>query len=66
MPDDIAPERVMTIAASAGIHLDASTAERVAHAVSPVVKRFSAEGTTLPLEIEPATFIVTARKELGR
>jgi hypothetical protein len=66
MPDDVTPERVVTIAASAGIRLDASTAERVARAVNPSAKRFSAEKINLPLEIEPATFVVTARKDLGR
>jgi hypothetical protein len=66
MSDEITPDRVMTIAAGAGIQLDTTTAERVARAVNPSAKRFSAERIRLPLEVEPATFVVVARNELGR
>jgi hypothetical protein len=66
MPDEITPERVLVIAASARIPLDATTAAHVARAVNPTVARFAEERIDLALEAEPATFAVVARKEIGR
>ena len=66
MADEITPERVATIAASARIPLDATAAGRVARAVNPTVTRFTSEKITLPLEVEPATFVVVARRETER
>ena len=66
MPDEVTPERVAIIAASARVPLAAAAAERVAHAVNPTVTRFSAEKINLAMEIEPATFVVTARAEIER
>ena len=66
MPDEVTSERVCIIAASAGIPLDATTAARVARAVNPTVNRFVAEKITLPMEVEPATFVVIAREKVER
>ncbi|HLH95619.1 MAG TPA: hypothetical protein VKW08_10935 [Xanthobacteraceae bacterium] len=60
--DEVSPERVRDMAASVGISLDVASAARVASAVNPNVKRFSAENIALPLEIEPATFAVVAHQ----
>jgi hypothetical protein len=64
MPDEVTPERVATIAASARVPVDAIAAGRVARAVNPTVTRFAAEKINLSMEIEPATFIVMARGEI--
>ena len=63
MPDEVTAERVAANAKTARIPLDASAAERVARTVNPTVTRFFAEQTTLPMEIEPATFVVIARAQ---
>jgi hypothetical protein len=66
MPDEVTPERVLAIAASARVPLDATVAARVARAVNPTLARFTKERIDLALEVEPATFAVVARKEIGR
>ena len=66
MPDVVTPERVLAIAASGGFPLDATVAARVARAVTPTLARFAKERIDLALEVEPATFAVVARKEIGR
>jgi hypothetical protein len=60
MAEDVTPERIATIAASARIPLDATAAARVARSVNPTVRRFAEERLILPLEVEPATFVVVA------
>lgn len=64
MSDEVSPERVATIAASARVPLDAIAIGCVARAVNPTVTRFTAEKINLAMEIEPATFIVIAREEI--
>jgi hypothetical protein len=66
MSDEVTPERILAIAASARFPLDAATAARVARAVNPTVARFTKQRIDLALEVEPATFTVVARKEIGR
>jgi hypothetical protein len=66
MSDEVTPERILAIAASGRFSLDAATAARVARAVNPTVARFTKERIDLALEVEPATFAVVARKEIGR
>jgi hypothetical protein len=62
MPEDVTPERVAAIATAARVPLDETAATRVARAVNPTVTRFTAEEIALPLEVEPATFAVVARR----
>ena len=66
MPDEVTPERVLAIAASARFPFDATVATRVARAVNPTLARFAKERIDLALEVEPATFAVVGRKEIGR
>ena len=66
MPDDVTPERILTLAAAARVPLDAAAAARVARAVTPTVTRFAAERIALPLEVEPASYLAVARKEIAR
>jgi hypothetical protein len=60
MAEDVTPERIATIAASARIPLDAAAAARVARSVTPTVTKFAEAKVGLPLEVEPATFIIVA------
>jgi hypothetical protein len=62
MPEDVTPERVAAIATAARVPLDQTAATRVARTVNPTVTRFTAEKIALPLEVEPATFAVVARR----
>jgi hypothetical protein len=66
MPDDVTTERIAVLAAAARVPLDAAGAARVARAVSPTVARFAAENLAMPIEVEPATYVVIARKEIAR
>ena len=61
MADEVTPERVEIIAAAARIQVDAAAAERVARAVRFTAKIFAEEKISLPMEVEPSTFVVVAR-----
>jgi hypothetical protein len=65
MADDVTPERIASIAAGAGIPLDAAAAARVARSVTPTVRKFAEAKVILPLEVEPATFVVVAHTRAG-
>ena len=61
MAEDVSPEHIATIAARARIPLDAAAAARVARSVTSTLRRFAEERLILPLEVEPATFVVVAQ-----
>jgi hypothetical protein len=62
MTDKVTPERIAIFAAAARVPLPDGSPARIAKAVSPTVARLSAENIQLQLEIEPATFVMIARK----
>ena len=62
MADKVTPERITTFAAAARVPIQDGAAARIAKAVSPTVARISEQNIQLPLEIEPASFVVIARK----
>ena len=64
MPD-VDPERIRVLAEAARIPLRAESPERIARAVTPTVTRFAAENLAIPLETEPATFVVVQRREIA-
>ena len=66
MADEVTAQRVEAVAAAARVPLDAASAARVARATNPTIARFTAEKIALPLEVEPSTYVVVARKEIGR
>jgi hypothetical protein len=66
MADDVDPERVRIIAEAARIPLGEEAQRRVARAVTPLVKRFGEEKLTIPLEVEPSTFLIVQKRELKR
>jgi hypothetical protein len=66
MADKVTPERIATFAAAARVPIQDGAAARIAKAVSPTVARISEQNIQLPLEIEPASFVVIARKGAKR
>ena len=66
MADKVTPERITTFAAAARVPIQDGAAARIAKAVSPTVARISEQNIQLPLEIEPASFVVIARKGAKR
>jgi hypothetical protein len=62
MTDRVTPERIATFAAAARVPVQDGAAARIAKAVSPTVARMDALNLQLQLEVEPATFVVIARK----
>ncbi len=66
MPDEVTRDRVAAIAQAARVPLVAESAARVARATSPTAARFAAANVGLRFEIEPASFVVMQRREIGR
>jgi hypothetical protein len=65
MSDETA-ERITTIAAAAQVPLAPGAASRIAGATAATIARFAGEQVEIALEIEPSTFVVVQRRELGR
>ncbi len=65
MPD-LSAERILTIAEAARIAIESQSASRVAAAVGPAVKRLAAAKLTIPLEIEPSSFMAIQQREIKR
>jgi hypothetical protein len=66
MPDEVAAERIATMAAAARVPLEAASAARIARAVSPAIARLAREPVDFPFETEPASFLVVQRQERDR
>ena len=62
MSERVTAERVKAFAAAARVPIEDDAAARAARAVDPTVRRMDELALQLPLEIEPATFVVMARK----
>ena len=65
MPDDISSDRVLANACAARVPLKPDDSGRIARAVAPVAARFAAAKIELPLETEPASFLVVQRREIA-
>ncbi|MDB5486090.1 MAG: hypothetical protein JWR29_1994 [Tardiphaga sp.] len=52
------PKSVAVMASVAGVPIDDATAARIANAVGPIFDNFAPIAGTLPLDLEPATFVV--------
>jgi hypothetical protein len=66
MSSEVGPDRVAAIAAAARIPLAPQDAERIARAATPTASRFAAAKVDVPLETEPASFVVVQRREIAR
>jgi hypothetical protein len=63
---DLSAERILTIAEAARIPIEPQSARRVAAAVGPAVSRLTAAKLTIPLEIEPSSFMAVQQREIER
>ena len=52
------PKSVSVMATAAGVPVDKETATRIANSVGPIFDGFAPIAGTLPLDLEPATFVV--------
>ena len=52
------PKQIKAIAEIGGLTVADDVAERIAHAIGPAYEGFAAVAGTLPMDIEPATFLV--------
>jgi hypothetical protein len=66
MPDEVAAERVATMADAARVPLEAAAAARVARAVTPTVVRLANEPIDFAFETEPSSFVAVQQQELDR
>jgi hypothetical protein len=66
MTAEVEPDRVAAIAAAVRIPLSPEDAERIVRAVTPTASRFAGAKIDLPLETEPASFVVVQRREIAR
>jgi hypothetical protein len=64
--DRVACDRVRANARAARVPLAPDDAGRIARAVASVAARFAAAEIELPLETEPASFLVVQRREISR
>ncbi|MEP9380682.1 hypothetical protein ABLE91_28620 [Aquabacter sp. CN5-332] len=60
------PEAVAATAKTAGLDFSLETATRIATAIAPAFTVFSAVSGTLPLDLEPATFMTIQMRELSK
>ena len=52
------PQTIQVLAAAAGVPVDKETAIRMSNSVGPMFDNFAPIAGTLPLDLEPATFLV--------
>lgn len=52
------PKTVSAIASAAGVPVDKETATRISNSIGPAFEGFAAISGTLPLDLEPASFVV--------
>ena len=52
------PKQIKAIADVGGLVVADDVAERIAHAIGPAYDGFAAVAGTLPMDLEPATFLV--------
>jgi hypothetical protein len=66
MPDKVTPERIAVLAKAARVPIPGTSPERITNATAAVILRMAEESIALPMEVEPATFVVIARKGAKR
>jgi len=59
------PERIRVIAEAARVPIGAEAPARIARALTPTIINFAALKLAMPLEVEPSTFTVVLRREIG-
>ncbi len=59
---DVTPERVTIMAAAARVPLPEGSAARIAKAVTPAAARMAQDDIAIAFEVEPATYVMIARR----
>jgi hypothetical protein len=59
---DVTPERVTIMAAAARVPLPEGSAARIAKAVTPAAARMAKDDIAIAFEVEPATYVMIARR----
>jgi hypothetical protein len=52
------PKQILAVAALGGLDVADDVAQRIAHAIGPAYEGFTPIAGTLPMDLEPATFLV--------
>ena len=60
------PKEIKAMADVAGVPVDAATAERVANSIGPAFEGFAPIAGTLPLDIEPASFLLVQMAQIAK
>jgi len=60
------PKDVKAIAETAGVPVDAETANRIANSIGPAFEGFAPISGTLPFDLEPATFLLAQSVKASR
>jgi hypothetical protein len=66
MSDQVLTAQVAANAASVRVALEPGSAERIGGAVAPMRARYGAANLAVPFEIEPMSYAVVQRGEIGR
>ncbi len=60
------PKQIKTIAELGGLAIADDVSARIAHAVGPAYEGFKAIAGTLPMDLEPATFLVVQNTKAAK
>ena len=60
------PKEIKVVADVAGIPVDAEVAERVSNSIGPAFEGFAAIAGTLPLDLEPATYLLMQTAKVAK
>jgi hypothetical protein len=60
------PKQIKTITEIGGLVITDSVAERIANAIGPAYDGFAAVAGTLPMDIEPSTFLVVQNTKAAK
>jgi hypothetical protein len=65
MPENDLPDRIRLNAEAVRIGLNADAVPRIARAVTPTLARLAEVKLSIPLDVEPSSFAVIQRGEIG-
>ncbi|CCE07507.1 conserved hypothetical protein [Bradyrhizobium sp. STM 3843] len=60
------PQHVSAIAEAAGLPVDKDVATRIANSIGPAFEGFAPIAGTLPMDLEPASFVVAQSIKVAR
>jgi hypothetical protein len=60
------PKEVKAMTHAAGVPVDNEVAERIANSIGPAFEGFAAVAGTLPLDLEPASFVLVQTAKVSK